>query len=215
MSSGIKFLEEYSETDDNATLNDKTYRQQGKGGADAVAEFRTRENPPGTKFHYVSADTQVLALVLRAAVGRPLAEYLSEKIWQPMGAEADASWNVDAAGQEIGFIGISATLRDWGRFGLLLANDGALNGRQIIPAAWVRAATTPDAPHLKYGTAAGTAGFGYEIWLIDREAPRFALLGQRGQSVFIDRATKLVIVHAGSSAGEEQFALFYGALNSL
>src|SRR4029078_3418077 len=121
----------------------------------------------------------------RAAADLPLAEYLSEKIWQPMGAEADATWLIDAAGQETAFTGINATLRDWGRFGLLLANDGVLNGKQIVPAAWVRAATTADAPHLTYRVAAGTAGYGYGIWLIDREVRRLALLGARGQAIFI------------------------------
>ena len=221
MSSGIKFLEEYSETDDNATLNDKTYRQQGKGGADAVAEFRTRENPPGTKFHYVSADTQVLALVLRAAVGRPLAEYLSEKIWRPMGAEADATWLVDAGGYEVGYVGLNCTLRDWGRLGLLLANGGAVDGRQIVPADWVRAMTTPDAPHLAVGAASRNSGYGYQTWLIDASEPYFALLGLRGQAIIVDPKTKLVMVFTAANrlndfaARSEQNSLFYGALYSL
>jgi CubicO group peptidase (beta-lactamase class C family) len=217
MSSGIRFAERNDGKPDHATLERRTLGQEGKGGADTVEPFRAnpRRLPAGTGFIFSSGESQTLALVLRAAVGQPLAEYLSEKIWQPMGAEADATWNVDAAGQEIGFLGISATLRDWGRFGLLLANDGALGGRQVLPAAWVRAATTASAPHLEYGKAAGQAGYGYQTWLVDREKRRFAMFGQRGQAVFIDPATKLVIVHTGSVAREEQFALFYGALNSL
>ena len=105
----------------------------------------------------------MLGLVLRAAVGKPLAEYLSEKIWQPMGAEADASWLMDAGGQELGFMGLNATLRDWGRLGLLLANYGKLNGRQIIPEEWVRAATRVNAPHLAVGTATRVIRDGDEV----------------------------------------------------
>ena len=215
MSSGVRFSEEYDGRDDVSTLGRRTLYHLGPGGADNVLSFNQRERNAGERFYYASSESEVLALVLRAATGVPLADYLSEKIWQPMGAEADATWLVDRGGYELGYMGINATLRDWGRFGLLLANDGALNGRQIIPAAWVRAATTADAPHLQYGKAAGTAGFGYQTWLIDRDTRRFALLGQRGQSIFVDAATKLVIVHTGSMAREEQFALFYGALNSL
>jgi len=221
MSSGMKFQEEYSETDDNATLNGKTYRQEGRGGADTVAEFRTRENPPGTKFHYASADTQVLALALRAAVGKPLAEYLSEKIWQPMGAEADATWLIDAGGYEVGYVGLNCTLRDWGRLGLLLANGGAIDGRQIVPADWVRAMTTPDAPHLRVGSASRSSGYGYQTWLIDEKEPYFALLGIRGQAIFVDPKTKLVMVVTAVNnlndfpARIEQYSLFYGALYSL
>lgn len=72
--------------------------------------------------------------MLRAATGKPLAEYLAEKIWQPMGAEADASWIIDKGGHKLAYIGVNATVRDYARLGMLLANDGALDGRQIIPA---------------------------------------------------------------------------------
>lgn len=156
----------------------KTLFQEGPGGVESVLSFTRRERPVGEKFGYASAETQVLALVLREASGMPLAEYLSEKIWQPMGAEADASWLVDGGGHEIGYMGLNATLRDWGRLGLLLANGGALNGRQIIPAERVRAATTVQRPHLAVGAATPRRGYGYQTWLLDREG-RFALLGAR------------------------------------
>ena len=236
MSSGIKFREDYDGADDSAKLADKTYRRRGPGGADTVSEFRTREATPGTRFKYVSADTQVLGLALRAAVGVPLAQYLSEKVWKPMGAEADATWHVDASGHEIGSSGINATLRDWGRLGLLLANDGALNGRQIVPLAWVRAMTHPEGLHLDVGIATKNNGYGYQTWLLGR--PRegtsppsalvgggdpiptryFALLGVRGQAVFVDPETKTVVVHTAVHATQrdpsraEQFSLFYGIL---
>jgi len=168
----------------------------------------------------VSADTQVLALALRAAVRMPLADYLSVKVWRPMGAEFDATWHVDMAGQEFGYSGLNATLRDWGRLGMLLANDGALNGRQIVPAEWVRAMTNAEAPHMRVGTATANNGYGYQTWLIDRGKRYFALLGVRGQAVFVDPATKTVVVHTAVHATQrdtdsraEQFSLFYGVLN--
>lgn len=226
MSSGIQFREEYDGKDDSARLATKTYGRVGPGGADTVSEFRTREAPAGTRFKYASGDTQVLALVLRAAIRMPLADYLSVKIWQPMGAEFDATWHVDAAGYELGYSGLNATLRDWGRLGLLLANDGALNGRQIVPAEWVRAMTTAEAAHLQVGVATPNNGYGYQTWLIGH--PRgggdgkryFALLGVRGQAIFVDPATKTVVVHTAVLATQrdttsraEQFSLFYGVLN--
>jgi len=85
-----------------------------------------RAVPAGTKFSYASVETQVLGLVLRNAVGRPVAEYLSEKIWRPMGAEADATWLIDNAGQESAYCCVNAVLRDYARLGLLLAHDGRL-----------------------------------------------------------------------------------------
>ncbi|HLX80094.1 MAG TPA: serine hydrolase [Burkholderiales bacterium] len=222
MSSGIKFSEEnYDATEDIAQLGRKTLYQQGPGGADSVLGFTQRAAPAGTHFNYSSAESEVLGLVLRAATGKTLAEYLSEKIWQPMGAEADATWLIDGGGYELGYMGINATLRDWGRLGMLLANDGALDGKQIIPAAWVKAATTVESPHLQVGVATRNNGYGYQTWIINPRERMFALLGLRGQAVMIDPATKVVVVHTAVLATDggplrgDQFGLFYGVVNSL
>jgi CubicO group peptidase (beta-lactamase class C family) len=216
MSSGVKFSENYDGRDDVSVLNRKTVYQQGPGGVDTVSTFTQRERPAGERFHYASGDSEVLGLVLRAAVGKPLAEYLSEKIWQPMGAEADASWLTDAGGFETGYMGINATLRDWGRLGMLLANDGELDGKQIIPAEWVKAATVAQAPH-----GQGVA-YGYQTWIIRPAERMFALLGVRGQAVMVDPKTKVVVVHtaahgrpANDPLRSEQYALFFGVVNSL
>ena len=220
MSSGVQFREDYDGRDDVSMLARKTLYQEGPGGVDTVLPFTGRANPPGTKFYYASGETQVLGLVLRAVVAKPLAEYLSEKIWQPMGAESDATWLIDAGGNEMGYIGLNATLRDWGRLGMLLANYGNLNGRQIIPSEWVKAATAVNAPHLAVGTATRFNGYGYQTWLVDNEG-KFALLGVRGQGVFVDPKSKVVVVitavHASprDPARGEQFAYFYGAVRSL
>jgi CubicO group peptidase (beta-lactamase class C family) len=219
MSSGVKFREDYDGKDDVTTLARNTLYGLGPGGVDSVKPFTERANPPGTKFYYASAETQVLGLVLRAATGYPLAEYLSYKIWRPMGAESDASWLVDAGGYELGYIGINATVRDWGRLGLLLANYGNLNGKQIIPAEWVKAATSVHAPHLAVGIATKFNGYGYQTWLVDNEG-KFALLGLRGQAVFVDPKTKVVVVITAvqdiqAQQRGEQFGYFYGAVRSL
>ena len=162
--------------------------------------FTERLRPAGERFYYASAETQVLGLVLRAATGKPLADYLSEKIWQPMGAEADATWLTDAGGFEFGYAGLQATLRDWARLGMLLANDGSLDGRQIIPAVWVRAATKPEAGHLHPGRATPYNGYGYQTWIVPGGGRQFALLGIRGQAVFVDPDAKLVLVHTAVHA---------------
>lgn len=220
MSSGVKFTENYDGNDDIMVLGRRTLMQQGPGGPQALLSFTERARPAGERFSYASAESEVLSLVLRAAVGRPLAEYLSEKIWQPMGAEADATWLIDPAGYELGYMGLNATLRDWARLGALLARYGELDARQIIPAEWVKAATRPDAPHLRVGRATRNNGYGYQTWLVD-EKGRFALLGVRGQGVFVDPGTRLVVVHTAVHASArdpsraEQFRLFYRLLESL
>ena len=199
MSSGVKFREEYDGKDDVTVMGRKAVGQQGPGGADTVLSFNQRIRPAGKQFYYASAETQVLGLVLRAAIQRPIADYLSEKIWIPMGAEADASWLIDRGGYEAAYCCMNATLRDWGRLGMLLANYGALDGRQIITADWVRAATHPDSHHLRAGQATAYNGYGYQTWLVNNDG-RFALLGVRGQAVFVDPKTKVVIVHTSAFA---------------
>ncbi len=222
MSSGVRFTERYDGNDDVAALARATLMQEGDGGPATVRPFNVRERAPGREFHYSSAETQVLGLVLRAAVGMTLAEYTSEKIWQPMGAEADASWVVDRSGYEVAYACFQATLRDYARFGLLLANDGALDGKQIIPADWVRTATSVQAPYLKPGTADKYWGYGYQTWLFPGAGREFGLRGVRGQAIFVDPRTKIVMVHTSAfdidarvEGYREQVYLWFGVLESL
>jgi CubicO group peptidase (beta-lactamase class C family) len=130
-------------------------------------------------------------------IGRPVAEYLQEKIWDPIGAEADATWLVDRTGQESTFCCINAVLRDYARLGLLLAHDGNWRGRQIIPAAWIKDATTvrEDESHLRPGLATPFFGYGYQTWIFPGERRMFAFLGVRGQAIYVDPQSRLVLVN--------------------
>jgi len=224
MSSGVRFVEVYSGDDDVMKLARATFAWRGEGGVAAVTPSNERLAPSGTKFSYASVETQVLGLVLRSAVGRPITAYLEEMIWQPMGAEADATWLVDRSGQEATFCCINAVLRDYARLGLLLAHDGNWRGRQLIPAAWIRDATTvrADQPHLRPGTATSFFGYGYQTWIFPGQRRMFALLGVRGQSIFVDPQSRLVMVHtavrkqeAAGPGPRESTALWAAAVRQL
>ena len=200
MSSGVNFVEKYTADDDVMRLALSTFvqaRQGGPGGVSAVTPFNERGAPSGTRFSYASSETQILGLVLRAAIGRPLTAYLEERIWQPMGAEGDATWLVDRSGQEAAYCCLNAVLRDYARFGLLLAHDGSWRGRQLIPATWVEEATQvpADQAYRRPGLAGPFFGYGYQVWIFPGERRMFALLGVRGQSIFVDPASRLVMVH--------------------
>jgi len=148
--------------------------------------------------------------VLARAIGRPVAEYLQQKIWQPIGAEADATWVVDNSGQEATYCCLNAVLRDYARLGLLLAHDGHWRGRQIIPAAWVLDATTVhlNQPHLWPGTATPNEGCGYQTWILPGERRTFVLRGGNGQRIYVDPRSKLVMVNtAVSKPGLDLFSL--------
>lgn len=220
MSSGVRFTENYGGNDDVATLGRLSVLGQSEGGAATVMPFRTRDRPAGERFSYSSAETQVLGLVLRAATRKPLADYLAERIWQPMGAEADASWIIDKGGYEAAFFGVNATVRDYARLGMLLANDGGRDGRQIIPAGWVRTATTPPAKQFEPGATNSLLGYGYQTWIVPGPDRQFMLRGLRGQAVFVDPKRKVVMVHtaAGAVGGPgigEIIALWSGVVETL
>jgi CubicO group peptidase (beta-lactamase class C family) len=185
MASGVKFEEVYTGDTDMIRFATAILFQKGPGGAAALAPYNQRVAAPGERFSYSSAETFVLSLVQRGATGRPVADYMSEKLWQPMGAEFDAYWNIDPAGNEVGYCCLSAALRDYARFGLLLADGGARDGRQIIPAEWLKVATAPSKLNPSYG---------YQTWTSPR-ADRFALRGLRGQAIDVHPASRTVVVH--------------------
>jgi CubicO group peptidase (beta-lactamase class C family) len=198
MSSGVAFSENYDGKDDVAQLSRDLFGEPGKDPVASVAQFNTRIAPPGTKWHNASVETEILGLVLRAATGVPVADYLGDKIWGAIGTEADATWTIDSTGQETAFCCFNATLRDYARLGRLLAYDSAWEGRQLIPRQWLLDATTvnPGNAYLAPGAATPYFGYGYQVWILPGEQRSFALIGIRGQMIFVDPASKLVMVHA-------------------
>lgn len=220
MSSGVPFEEVYDGKDDLAKFSRLRFAQ------DSVAAFRAfnvREVEQGTRFHYASNQTVALTLLLRAVTGSSMSEYLTTRLWQPMGAEADATWIRMKDGTEVGSGSFNAVLRDYGRLGMLLANDGALGGRQILPKEYLRDATDWHRQPEAFAPRKATPyfGYGYQFWLFPGEKRRFALLGVYGQSIFVDPELKLVMVITAAaknaSVGKESFgrerdALWRGAV---
>ncbi len=198
MASGVRWAERYDGNDDNAKLGRGLFGQNSPGAARVLAQFNQRDAEPGTRFHYASSETEVLGLVLTAATGMPVARYLETRIWQPMGAEANATWMTDRHGQEATYCCLSAVLRDWARLGLLLAHDGAWNGRQIIPRAWILEATTTSIPPVPVGQARARIGYGYQTWLQPGTRRQFSLRGIHGQVIFVDPGLRLVMVHTAA-----------------
>lgn len=224
MASGLAFTENYSGEDDVAKLARDGFVRVGRGGPSILRQFDTRAFPPDTKFAYAGGDTQTVGAAIEAATGMSLAAYAAEKLWRPLGAEADASWLTDNAGMAAAYCCFQATLRDWARIGLMLAHDGAWNGTQIVPQAWVRTATRADParPHLWPGTATPFFGYGYQTWIFPRTTGGFALLGVYGQSIYVDPEAKLVMVHLAARAlpannpeAPQQTALWRGVRASL
>jgi CubicO group peptidase (beta-lactamase class C family) len=210
MTSGVAFSEDYaSKSSDIYKLARMTVEQDAAGSLNAVKQFNTRRDAPGARFSYSSAESLVLGLVLAAATKRTVSDYAAEKLWQPLGAEADATWIIDATGQEITFAYVNAVLRDWARLGLMLANRGNWQGRTVVPTDWLRASAADALP-----TESPLAKYGYQIWY-SADTRRFSLRGLRGQYILVDPDQKLVLVQTALSGGQAEFVELFALWNAL
>jgi CubicO group peptidase (beta-lactamase class C family) len=139
MRSGIKFNENYP------NLFADVWKMGFSNDLHKIVEKLTIEKPAGGSFEYKSINSQLLGMVVERATGKKLSDYLTEKLWQPLGMESDALWNIDDKNrQEIkGFCCLNATARDFAKFGSLYLHKGNWQGQQILPESWVTACS-PD-----------------------------------------------------------------------
>jgi len=230
MASGARYVEDYSGQDDRARFNDTARRL---GIVEAARSVTERSDPEGERFNYAGAQTEVLGLVLRGATGRTLCDYIDEKIWKPAGAEAEATWLLNPVDKvELAQGAFNATLRDYARLGMMMANDGQVRGATVVSREHLLAMTDagkqPEAfrpGHMQYH---GSTYFGYglQTWILPgTHHRRFMLLGVYGQAIFVDPQLRLVIVHtavgkdasgdaSGNHLGAERDALVRGIVST-
>ncbi|WP_276681816.1 serine hydrolase domain-containing protein [Thalassolituus oleivorans] len=205
MSSGIS----YNEQEDRYNLffdviND--YYSFGRSGATLVdkttAPELTQAYEPDSKWQYASINSQAIAMGLTAAINKPLQEYLYEKLFDPMGIADESKILVDGDDTEFTFCCLYATSRTYAAIGLLYSNYGFYNGKQIIPADWVRLSTSFDDPTSwtgaegvsPEGNTSDLFGFAYHWWPLKGEREDFTALGVYGQSIHILPKQNTVIV---------------------
>lgn len=202
MSSGVKFDETYGDPNSDITRFSRSLALN-QPFADFILTLE-REREPGIYNHYVSMDTQVLGMVVRAAIGeRTLSDYLKEKVWDPVGMEHAARWIIDNTGMEMALGGLNIVLRDYARLGILFLNKGNYEGRQIVSEEWVKKSITPDAPHLHAGenpASSNPFGYGYQWWLpIKQQGGDFFAAGIYNQYIYINPEKELVIVKTSAN----------------
>jgi CubicO group peptidase (beta-lactamase class C family) len=142
---------------------------------------------PGTVFNYNSGNAQILGVVVQRATHKTLAAYLEEKIWQPVGMEADAYWVRDRFGRTLGRSLLNATLRDYARFGYFFMHGAKVDGKSILPADWVKEATRS---HI--ATDRDQIGYGYQWWI--NTDGSYRAVGICGQMIFLDPKSDTVVV---------------------
>ena len=193
MSSGVRWDETYT---DPKSDRRKMLELQVNGKPGDLLRYMAslpRVAPPGTVWNYSTGETFVIGAVLEGAIHRPLSEYLSQKIWSPAGMEHDATWWTDGPnGMVWAGSGIGATLRDYGRFGLIAADNGRIDGRSIVPEGWFDAAGAPQ------DIGGKTVAYGYMWWIPPQTDPvhvgAFQAQGIFGQYIYINPRERLVIV---------------------
>jgi CubicO group peptidase (beta-lactamase class C family) len=179
--------------------------------ADAARTIK-RAHRPGEVWQYKTIDTAVLGWLIERVSGSTLAAYAAQHLWEPLGTERDGFFIMDGepgVGREFSGAGFNATLRDFARIGLMMLGEGKGNGRQIVPADWVRDSTRP--------TGGPGPGYGYQWWIAP-DAKSYQAVGLQGQFIYVDPDTRTVIVKLsyfppGEEAADAETAAFFSAVS--
>lgn len=228
MSSGVNYQETYTWLPDSDLMKLLQFLNNGGNQSmiDAAKYFNNRTTEQGLKFNYAGIQTEILARVLTKATGKNMTTLTKEWIWEPMGAEHASYWQLPMMGDgvENSAGGFYASLRDWGRLGMLLANDGEINGNRIISKQYLLEATDSSLQpsNFKPKVASNYFGYGYQTWLFPMRKRTFALIGIYGQSVYVQPESKIVMVQtsvydnaSGDPMNRQKNELWSEVLNQL
>lgn len=201
MASGVKWDETYTDpASDRRALLELQIASDRKGAIFNVMKRLPKDSEPGTNFNYSTGETVLIGEIVQAATRMPLADYLSKKIWAPVGMEADALWWLDSpGGHEVGGSGLLARMRDFARFGQFILDGAKVQGQSIVPDGWLAEATSAK----PIVGVTGKYGYGYQWWTVKPEAGiahdgAFMGRGIHGQYLYINPAHRLVVVGLGA-----------------
>ncbi len=187
MTSGVRWNEDYADPNSDVA---KFNNHKPEAEMDALVSYMRklpRDVPAGTRWLYSTGETNLVGVLVSQATKKPLADYLAEKVWQPVGMEQPATWLLSKTGQEISGCCLQASARDFARFGQFILEGAKVKGQSIVPDGWLADATSSRTPIGQPGR-----GYGYQWWTYDTGS--FTARGIFGQGIFIDPKRKIVIV---------------------
>jgi CubicO group peptidase (beta-lactamase class C family) len=192
MSSGAAIVHDR----DNATIYPRAFTGANADLESVVRSWNAVQEPQGTRYNYNELCPLTIGMVIRKVTGRPLSAFCEEALWQPLGAEGGATWLCDGKGKEFNCIGFGARLHDWARLAQMIAQDGMIDGRQIVSRRWIDECSSWSAAdaHLRHGTAMRYAGYKYFFWHPRPDGSLLMMNGHDGQRVLVDRRTQTVLV---------------------
>ncbi|HSL44020.1 MAG TPA: serine hydrolase [Anaerolineales bacterium] len=212
MSSGIRYL-----TDDEISPLAQITQFTDDGLSYSYPDLRSLalrvkmdEKGPGAEFNYNNYNTILLGLILERSTGRSPSEYLQEKVWEPLGMEYPASWDLDSEKSEFELIasGINGRAIDFAKFGRLFLNYGNWNGTQIISPEWVFESTAPDPDdhrvwHSDASWKEAKGYYKYQWWgkINSDGSYDYLAQGHLGQRIYVSPQAKMIIVRFGTDEG--------------
>ena len=202
MSSGVRWTEDYEDPNSDVAKFNSHVSENGESNVVSYLSKLPRAHPAGEIWNYSTGETNLIGILVSKATGKPLAEYLSEKIWQPFGMQQHATWLLNEDGSEISGCCIQAAARDFARYGLFMLEGAMINGQRIVPEGWVEAATSNQVK----SEVARREGYGYQWWI--NEDGMYEAGGIFGQGIFIDPKRNLIIASNsswGSAMGYDEF----------
>lgn len=162
MSSGVRWNEDYEDPKADVAMFNNAKPDPGVDATVSYMRKLPRAHRPGEVWHYNTGETNLIGVLVSSATGKPLSQYLQEKIWQPAGMEAPATWLQGKTGHEIAGCCLQAATRDFARFGLFVLANGNAGGKQIVPPDWFTQATRKQKDIGRPGK-----GYGFQWWTYD------------------------------------------------
>lgn len=206
MTTGVKYSENYSDPNADIWLYSaaasplpKAADYDGPNGYWEYLQQVAPEGEHGAEFHYKTINSDMLGWIISRTTGKPVTDLASERLWRPMGAEQDAYQTVDGKGVPFAGGGVTAGLRDLGRLGLLVLNEGEINGERLFPAEVVQTIAAGGDP-AKFGGFPTIPGGSYtsQWWVFHNDHGAYAARGVHGQTIYVDPTADMVLVRLAS-----------------
>jgi CubicO group peptidase (beta-lactamase class C family) len=195
MTTGVAWVEDHRDPDGPATRLISCFAGEGGDSRALLTQVGPR-HPPGSRWEYNTADSQVLDWVRERATGTTYAEAATE-LWATLGCVHDAVVGIDAEGVPLAGGGLAACAEDWLRLAALQLT-GTAYGETVLDPEWVRSSSTPPQPWLEPGRLPSSitthAGFGYHWWPLDAQGVRVTSDGSRGQFGYVDHELGVAVL---------------------